>query len=316
MEAVRRNPRAAESFGELGRLYHGSEFYDLAGQAFQIAAELDPDSATWQYYLGAMASRRGENEEAVARFRETARLIPDYAPVYLRLGDSLLASGKLDEAEEAYRVFSSRKPDQPWGWVGLGKVAHRRGDLDRVVSELERAVEIAPPSKETCYLLAMSYGALGRKEEANRYLELFGTAPAAKWSDPRMETIRRSSPGLNSIFRRANAALQTGDLDRAERLYREILTHDGDHFGALVNLGNLLGRRGQPEEAFEVLAQAVSLEPSHPHARFGLAMALVALSRLEEGMAELDRVLEIDPDHAAAQTLRQRLSAAGVRPPS
>jgi Flp pilus assembly protein TadD len=51
------------------------------------------------------------------------------------------------------------------------------------------------------------------------------------------------------------------------------------------------------------LSEAVRLEPSFADARLSLAVALLRVGRIDEGVSELREVLRVDPRNAAAARL-------------
>jgi cytochrome c-type biogenesis protein CcmH/NrfG len=61
-----------------------------------------------------------------------------------------------------------------------------------------------------------------------------------------------------------------------------------------------------------MLTEILTQNPNDSFARYGLAMEYVAQKRLEEGLAEFDRLIELNPDYVPAyQMSAQTLAAAG-----
>ena len=74
----------------------------------------------------------------------------------------------------------------------------------------------------------------------------------------------------------------------------------------------LLARLGRHAEALAQFQQAVQYHADYYEARFNLANSLAALNRLDEAMAELEKLLEQKPDWAPA---RKRLEQLQQRKP-
>lgn len=87
---------------------------------------------------------------------------------------------------------------------------------------------------------------------------------------------------------------QSGDLGRAEQIYREILRVQAEHPVALHFLGVLLYQRGQHEAAIVHLRRALARAPDAAAAHNNLGNALQASGKLEEGVASYRRALELD----------------------
>ena len=70
-------------------------------------------------------------------------------------------------------------------------------------------------------------------------------------------------------------AHQAGDLDHAERLYRDILTADANNFDALYLLGYIHLQRGQWEQAERQIDQALTINSRSIDALFNRARAIL-----------------------------------------
>ncbi len=77
---------------------------------------------------------------------------------------------------------------------------------------------------------------------------------------------------------------QAGNLIRAERLYRELITANPGHADALSNLGSILVRRGQLEEGIACLRAALQSNPHHGPALFNLGNAYRQSGRLDAAL--------------------------------
>ena len=127
---------------------------------------------------------------------------------------------------------------------------------------------------------------------------------------------------------------QRGHLDEAEKLYRQVLKRQPDHFGSLHLLGVIASQRGdhatavrqidaaikinrndadafnnrgialkelkRPREALASFDCAIALHPAHADAFTNRGNALFELKRLDEALLSLDKAIALRPDHAGA----------------
>ena len=297
-----------DALGALGRLYHAHEFYELATTCYERAAAHEPTSAAWPYYLGVLAQRGGQHAQAASHFRRVLELEPDDLAARVRLGEALLAASRLDESAAVFEDVSRRHPQAAWGPRGLGLVAEQIGELEVAAAALERAIALEPTDGRANYLAAMVSQRLGRRQEAVEALSRFRASPEARApADPRMDALRATLVGVQQRMRLAAQQVESGELEAAKETYREVLERDASNFGALVNLANVHGRLGDPAEAEALLQRAIELEPDNPHGHFGLAMAYASRSDLARARDELETVLRLDPEHAGARALLERL---------
>ncbi len=93
---------------------------------------------------------------------------------------------------------------------------------------------------------------------------------------------------------------QAGRLTEAEALYRQILSCEPNHPGALHLLGVLASQAGRPDTAVELLRRAAAIRPLVPEYQSNLGDALRLLGRFEEAAAACRRAIELKPDFAEA----------------
>ena len=78
---------------------------------------------------------------------------------------------------------------------------------------------------------------------------------------------------------------QAGNLQQAERIYREILQVDPRNVPALHLLGLVAHQAGRNDFALHCIGEALRLQPNFVEARLNLGLVLAALGRLEEAVA-------------------------------
>lgn len=99
---------------------------------------------------------------------------------------------------------------------------------------------------------------------------------------------------------RAIRAHQHGDLDTAERLYRQVLARNLAQPDALHFLGVLSHQRGRSDEAVGLIQTALKATPDHPDAHNNLGNIHNECGRLAEAEACYRRALACAPGHADA----------------
>lgn len=102
----------------------------------------------------------------------------------------------------------------------------------------------------------------------------------------------------------AAAAMNEGDLPRAEPLLRALLKDDPFDVRAIRLFAELAGRIGRYGDAENLLRRALELAPSFTAARANLALVLYRTNRPTEALAELDRVNTEDPENLGHANLQ------------
>jgi len=304
VSAVERRPGDARAWGELGIVYQAHRYFALAERCLTEARRLDGRAPEWPYLLGVLAEERGDVERAASLYGEALDRSPGAAAARYRLGNVLLVAGRLDDAERAFAALAASAPAEPWGPLGLGRVAQRRGSAETAAGHFERALAADAANAQTAYLLAAAYRELGRGDEARRLVERAseGVKPLGP-ADPVLDRVRIAVRGLETLIQAANQALAAGDAASAEALYAQVLDSDPAHYDALFNLGLLYGRQERFAESQAMLERAVAARPESSQARLLLALSLASQDRLVAARGELRALLEHDPDHREARAL-------------
>lgn len=142
----------------------------------------------------------------------------------------------------------------------LGQICHSRGKMRQAIEHFETSAAINPAYIEALLSLSITLADMGRYEEARSAYQRASEAVAAA-----------GTPSEGNLFR-----------GRVANLHAE--------------LGELYRALGQHAEAVEEYRKAIRMAPAFFDLRLRLAAALREAGRLEEGLAEIGRVMAERPD--------------------
>ncbi len=121
-------------------------------------------------------------------------------------------------------------------------------------------------------------------------------ADGAPQSVEDMPTEANGGTTAYRYFVEACAAEDRGDTVLAEHLFRQAIDLEPAMAAGLTNLGNLVYRQGELEEARRLYERALDHDPAQPEARYNLANLLEDLGETEAAITELRRVCAAAPD--------------------
>src|SRR5262249_18230739 len=165
-------PEDVTAVGTLARTLHAWEQWSAAHEAYARAQALAPQAFEWQYLDAIVLQRLAQHADAAAHLDIAVKLSPSYLPARVKLGEALLESGNLERSAQLFDAMRSERPAEPAAEFGLGRVAAAQGRHDVAVAHFERAIALFPEWGAAQYALALSYRALGRREDAQRALAL------------------------------------------------------------------------------------------------------------------------------------------------
>ncbi|MBK8727383.1 MAG: tetratricopeptide repeat protein [Holophagaceae bacterium] len=131
-----------------------------------------------------------------------------------------------------------------------------------------------------------------------RKLHAQGMVPEAGAAYFRLLEAHPEDPDLH--FSMGQLALMANKADHAEFHFRRALAAAPGMAQGWGCLGVAMDLLGQPADALESFRKGVQLDPEDAGLRVKLAIALRHLSRLDEALVEVDRVLQSHPDHPDA----------------
>jgi Flp pilus assembly protein TadD len=134
-----------------------------------------------------------------------------------------------------------------------------------------------------------------------------------------MNTPNQTAPdrdlSAKTLFEKAYAAHQSGQLDEALLLYRQVIEVEPNHVGALTLAGILSCQSGDHEEGIRLIQSAIEIQPKNLDALFNLGTALEGANRFEEAEATFRKVIARKPDIIDAwQNLAAVLDKQGKAP--
>jgi tetratricopeptide (TPR) repeat protein len=270
----------------LAEMAMGEQAYEDAFRQIDLAKAHDPTPTAVFVLRARLLAATGDQEGAVAAYRETLRRDPDSYESAIELGDLLMArsvlggsladrqaaAGVYHDAEEVLRRRLANTEDKRLRLLlakaisGQARVLNQRG-LSEAVEQLKKAMALDPDDPEPALILAGFYRASGNLDEAERQLD----DARRRWKKPKV---------FVAVF----------------ELYRD---------------------QRRTEDALAVLRAAVAEWVDDASLRVRLVGYLTAIGRLDDAEREADAARELFPGddsvHAARGDLARERAARAER---
>lgn len=313
LEAPSAAAELAESMGRLGRLYHAYGLHPPASVCYRNAITLAPDDARWPYLLGVVQQTDGELEDAAGQYEVARRLLPEITDaesgdstsqdlenaLVLRLATVYSDLTRDAEAEALLLEVLERNDGVAQAHFHLGRLAAARGDDEEAIQRFERTLDLQPQATTAHYVLGVAYRRLGDESAAQRHVDAMGAVPPS-FADPWVEELDGLILGIGPHLDRAQAAVESGRFEEAEREYQAALDLEANNSTALRGLGYTLRKAGRLQDSVDALRHMLTLYPKDTAARLELATTLLEDGRLDASIAEFDTLVEIDPSFELA----------------
>jgi len=311
----------------LGTAYlkHGN--YADAEAKLEKAAELAPDSLPirTQLALGKLSTGRGE--EAIKELQAVIAEQHDFVQAHVMLVMAYLAQKRGDDALAAARALIAVKPDQALPLNVLGFVYESKGDRKQADDAYRQALakdgdfhparinlaRLAVQDKDMAGAGKLFQEVLSRDEfNANALMGLAALAVAAKngedaekyWQQAREHNAEAVAPrlALARYFR------DKGNLPRAQEMVKEAYKLASYAPPVLSEYAQVMLSAGEEQEALKAAQALVERAPDSIPANELLARAHNQLGEETALKDDLARIIKLDPEHEAAQTLLAQLA--------
>jgi cytochrome c-type biogenesis protein CcmH/NrfG len=168
-------------FLELGHALELTHSYDEALQAYDEAAAIAPMSPEGPREGGMRSAHWGEVEEARPRLEEALRRGARDVETWHALGLVRLHLNDYEGAAQAYRSGTQADPKDATCWLGLATIGVAEGDAKLALDAYDQVLARSPRFASAQLGRAWALAQLGRRDEAQRALDLaqeLGAPPA------------------------------------------------------------------------------------------------------------------------------------------
>lgn len=288
---------------------------DAAGAlaAARLGHEADPQ-AQWPAILALQLVADGPDET-----QESAQaVVKDYlaqpqADASVRLGYAqlLLETARYDEAAEQLDHSTRDDPDNAQAWLLKGILAEDMRRDDDASQALQRYLELAIDADGNTVDGTASGPDRARLALARVAARQGDEAQAMRWLD----AVESDDQALQAALQKADLLARQGDLEAGRAVIRQVPDHDADD-ARLKTMAEarLLREHGQPQQAYDLLAQALQASPDDEDLLYDTAMAAERLDDLPTMERLLRQLTDLNPDAAHAyNALGYSLADRGLR---
>lgn len=294
--------------------------YASALHSARLWVELSPASMDARQSLVVLLLRMGETDDAVTQLKQVlANTDPEHG--FALVGSVLSRESDTRRALLVMDQLLASHPNQPEALFTAAGLAYQRGEPEQAQTYLERLESLAPMHARALALKAELLRQLGHEDDAlATYQEALKTFPqeaSLRLSYARMlldlkrtgeareqfRLLGKQLPDNTEIaFTEGLLAVHSGDLDRAETLFRRLAERGERSDDAAYALGQIAESRKRPDEALQWYQQvtdgnnyldAVIRIAVITHTQQGLPAALLYLSGVELQAPEQEITLRL-----------------------
>lgn len=298
MSGAKAAPSAA-IFIALGDAYAEQSQLAEAEQAFRRAVAAAPANAVGYMALALFLELTDRVAEAESILKAALKEVERPGVVYVEFSDMLIAHDKIDEAEALLEEAMRVHPGHPETYRRLARLRLRQGRREDARSVLRRGVTAVPTGVRLARDLALAF------------VDEHGVDVSKAILD---RALANYAPDGELHAAKGILLETTGDLDAAEKLYREGLANlrGRPHSVFHIRLHGLLVKQGRIEEARALVDSMRGITWCHEGAMWHVGCLFRDIGEDETAAAVFRDVLELDRRHwRATLALTSILQAQG-----
>jgi tetratricopeptide (TPR) repeat protein len=273
------------------------------------------------YAQAKAAQQRGDNAEAIEKYRAMLKLAPHLAPAYNNLGMLYFNEHDYEHAAQVLKHGLELNPDMPTASALLGMSYHEIGDHAQAEPLLEAAVRANPDDDHLQMALVHNLVDLGNYEAATPYLRSYlerNPKDQQAWYLLGKTYLQLSEDALGKINQidpnSVTAHIVAGEIDESMHNYDGALVEykkaadlAPQQPGTHEHMGNTFWVTGKWESAESEFNAELKNNPNNCTARWKLANAtLEANGSAEDALSGLDQAIERCPKLMQARVDRAR----------
>ena len=327
-DLLKKNPDLRRAALLLAAAYGSLDRFDDAAVVLGEQARLSPQDSQPQMALGLTFRQAKRNDEARQAFEKAAQLEPDNLVVINQLIELDVLDKHFDAARQRIARQFQKTPDAPAAHFWEGKILAAEGKWDAAEAELQRTLQLDPNFSSAYDLLVQTYLATNKLPQAVSQLQGLlsknpNNAPALMTLAllyERMQDYPKERdtyeklllinpefvPALNNLA--YLYAERLNDLDKAYDLARK--AHDLQPQDAAVGdtLGWVLYKRGDYQQALTILQESAEKAGDTPEIQFHLGMTAYMMGQTDLAKVALRKAAGAAKDFEGKDESKRRLA--------
>jgi tetratricopeptide (TPR) repeat protein len=313
--STRHNPKNPELLIQLARLYYLSDQFEKAVSVSQQVESLDPRGNRELFLMLALSLERlGNRDAAEQKLQKLLQAFPTDNQALIELAKIYLAQRSGVKVVALLDSPTVRKSENAQLHALFGEGLLISNDLDRAISEYERACDLDGEAEQYRFNLAALYFRKGQHERCVEALEkipinkrnaetfnLFGSAYAKLGNSQRSKECYERAIGFPEVDEKPYYNL--GLLLIREFAYQEAIQTLNlgrkkfpDSVDLLLGLSVAHQLKGEYSFARDTLKRVISLQPQSSEAYYYLAGSYLETGETTSAKTNFDKAHDLNPD--------------------
>jgi cellulose synthase operon protein C len=327
-QTIEQDPQNLDAQVQYGNLLLSRGDIQEAKKKADLVLEQQSDSLDAIILNAQILAYQGDLPGAEKQLERARELAPKRAEPLLVLGNLRVQANRAADGEQLFKQALELEPNNLDALLALGRLYQQTSRYSESEQTYRKAIEIAPKDASPRVSLMVLYLVQGRNPDAEKtardtmdalqdnpiayrlladyYVGISDSANAIK----EMAVLVKKHPRDWQLKRDYVQQLILADkLDEASDLTDELMRIQANNVQTLVQQGQILLKRGKPEQAVVPLKNALRINSNNYTAHVMTGLALSSLGDMEGAEREFRAAIALQPQRAQAQILLTDLAA-------
>ncbi|MFT4517684.1 MAG: putative PEP-CTERM system TPR-repeat lipoprotein [Halioglobus sp.] len=292
-------PDSSQAQARLGAGYFAIGDEELGMSTLKKILDKDPQYEQADILIVLNFLRQGKVDKAIESAKEYGDRNPESTLSFNLLGRAYVAAGDQAEAEKAFTKSLELQPGDPGANHAMADFATAEKDYEAARGFYHNVLDDNPAHMETLMKVAGSYALEGNEEQMFVSLD---------------NTLRENPRAMEPRIVKARFFIARGDLEKAGPLLDELSEEQKATPDALLTTAGFELAANRYNQARTTLEILIKLRPEVSQYYYMRAKAHAGLGNLEDFTADLNRAVELDPNHFYAKIALARLAYLNSQP--
>ncbi|MBW7846697.1 MAG: tetratricopeptide repeat protein [Bacteroidales bacterium] len=242
---LEKNPTNHAAWFNLGLAFYHLQLYEKAIDAMEYALSIEESYLPAIINIGQLYSTLGNYHKALEYFHESEQYEEADSLTLYYMGECHEKMLDFEEALLFYRKAIAKDEYFADAWAGMGVIYDEKGETRKAIHYLEKAIELDSFNNEFHLIIADLFIKIKRFDKAREHYQV------VEENDP-------FDPDLWKDY--AYMHIASGEIEKAVQILKTGLIHQPNNPGLLYRLVAALMLNKKPDQAYEYLELALSID--------------------------------------------------------
>ncbi len=234
---------------------------------------------------------------------------------WIRAADAIA----LPKAAPVFDELIKKEPKDPWNYVSRAMVWNLRGEKEREIADLDRAIALGVKGSTVWVNRGAAHATAGEYDKAiadydaaikacftdptvymNRAVAYMSKNESQKAIDDFSRVIEKQPESIFTLLQRGVCYQQLQNYDQAIEDFTAVLKIDPEHLQAINNRGFTYYLKNEPKKAVEDFTMAISLNPNSALAYNNRGFNRQIFGDYAGAVEDFNKAIELAPKYALA----------------